>query len=299
MSTLLTIALVVAAVLVGLVLTLAIASAIGRARFAARIHGEVRRLFSAGAGADFGDAPIDEARLGALPAPAARYLRWAGVVGKAPSRYVRLQQRGRFRTDPQGKWMPLAAEQYYAVDSPGFVWFAVVNPAPGLHLRVRDRFLDGHGEIDGRLLSLLHVVYAEGDEVDQGVLLRLLSEMIWFPSAFLSSHVRWEPAEDPAQRDHFARIHLRVGELEVSGVLEVDDEGKPLDFRAQRYFVDARGEARFELWSTPLLEWGEFGGFAVPTRGQAVWKLAEGDFVYADLEITRVDHDVPSLFSEV
>jgi hypothetical protein len=299
MSTLLTIIVVSIAVLLTLALALAIASGVGRGRFAAKVHGEVRRLFSAGAGADFADAPIDEGQLGSLPAPAARYLRWAGVLGKAPSRYARLRQRGRFRTDPRGRWMPLAADQYYAVDDPGFVWFAVVNPAPGLHLRVRDRFLDGHGEIDGRLMSILRVVHAEGDEVDQGALLRLLSELIWLPTAFLSSHVRWEPAEDPAQRDRFARVYLRVGEREVGGVIEVDEEGKPLDFRAQRYFVDERGDARLELWSTPIQQWGELGGFNVPTRGQAVWKLAEGDFVYVDLEITRVDHDVPSLFSEV
>jgi hypothetical protein len=54
---------------------------------------------------------ITDAHLTGLPEPVQRYLRYAGVVGKAPIRTVRLKQHGWMRQQPGQKWMPLDAEQ--------------------------------------------------------------------------------------------------------------------------------------------------------------------------------------------
>jgi hypothetical protein len=70
---------------------------------------------------------ITDAHLTGLPEVMQRYLRYAGVVDKEPIRSVRLTQQGVMRQQPDQKWMPLVAEQYFTLNplTPGRL-FAVV-----------------------------------------------------------------------------------------------------------------------------------------------------------------------------
>ncbi len=65
-----------------------------------------------------------------------------------------------------------------------------------------------------------------GTEIDQGALLRLLSDMVLFPSAFLDGrYVTWDGIDDT-----HARATLRVGTQAVEGVFEFGANGLPLSF---------------------------------------------------------------------
>ena len=88
-------------------------------QFQHRIDGEARALLAAAGGS----AAVVEARdLEKLPPPVRRWLEVSGTVGRPRATTVRLEQRGEMRTGPDKPWMPVAAEQYFSVDPPGFVW---------------------------------------------------------------------------------------------------------------------------------------------------------------------------------
>jgi hypothetical protein len=229
-----------------------------------------------------------EEMLAGIPEPARRYLRYAGVVGRPLADTVRIRQEGRMQPSPGGISFPIVAEQWYSVDPPGFIWDATV-PIAGLPVvRGRDGYLDGRGMMTIRVGSLVPVVNASGPEMDQASLLRHLSEMPWFPSAFLRDRVTWEAIDDTN-----VRVSIRDGDLRATGILKIDAEGRLVEFRSHRHAIVGKG---FELrpWSAPTLAYGEFEGLRLPIRGAAAWTLPDGSTLpYIEVELTSVEYDPP------
>jgi hypothetical protein len=121
---------------------------------------------------------ITQAQVLELPDVMQRYLRYAGVVEKEPIHTVRLKQQGFMRTQPDQKWIPLVAEQYFTTTPPAFVWNCTMRPFPLAWISVTDLFTGGHGRMIIKLLSFITVGNAHGPEIDQGELQRYLAEMI-------------------------------------------------------------------------------------------------------------------------
>ncbi|MFN2189696.1 MAG: DUF6544 family protein, partial [Candidatus Promineifilaceae bacterium] len=74
--------------------------------------------------------------------------------------------------------MPLQAEEYYTINPPAFFWYCNVSIAPLLSFEAIDKFANGNGKMTAKLLSLIKVVDASGDEMDQGAMLRFFNEMM-------------------------------------------------------------------------------------------------------------------------
>jgi hypothetical protein len=228
--------------------------------------------------------PVTVEDLAVLPAPVQRWLTASGVVGKPAARTVWLRQRGGLRTSPGGRSWAAQAEQDFTIDEPGFVWRVRLSmyqvPIAG-----RDSYLAGHGAMRIAAASLIPVVDATGPEIDQGTLLRFLGEIVWFPSAALAPYLRWEPIDDAS-----ARATMTYRGVTASARFSFDDEGRMMRLSAQRYMADGTG-ARLRPWSVIATDWRVMDGVVVPTRGSAVWNLAEGDFDYYDWEVTALRYD--------
>jgi hypothetical protein len=167
--------------LVNALLAVPILVAWGDARFQAASDAAVYALF-ARVPVEPG-AVVTREELAALPPPVRRWLESSGVVGKPRVRAVRLRQRGGIRTAPDQAFMPADAQQYFAVDRPGFVWRVRVRMWRVLPVVGRDTYLEGRGRMRIEAASLVPIVDGTGDKLDQGTLLRYLGETIWFPSA--------------------------------------------------------------------------------------------------------------------
>ena len=155
----------------------------GRRRFRRLVKSDVQSLLATSSFA--GEARfISEAMLDGLPEPVQRYLRYTGVIGKPFVRRVHLRQKGRMHLASGTPWVPVKAEQWYSVRPPGFVWYATLHIGPVPIVRARDMYLTGEGRMLIKAASLVTVADAKGKEFDQGEMVRYLSEMIWFPSAF-------------------------------------------------------------------------------------------------------------------
>ena len=231
---------------------------------------------------------VTEEMLAGLPEPAQRYLRYSGVVGRPLVDTVRVRQAGRMRPTPDGLSLPIVAEQWYSVEPPGFIWDATV-PVAGIPLvRGRDGYIDGRGMMTIKAGSLVAIVDASGPEMDQASLARHLSEMPWFPSAFLRDRVTWESIDDTS-----VRVSIVDGVLRATGVMEIDPDGRLVEFRTERHAMVGKG---FELrpWSAPTSAYGGFEGLRLPVRGAAVWTLPDGTKLpYFEVELLDVASDPP------
>jgi hypothetical protein len=233
---------------------------------------------------------VQDAEFAKLPLPVQRYLRFTGISGKPWIQTIRLKQRGRFRMNENQGWVDLEAEEYFTVDPPGFVWYGKLKPFPLVNVEGIDRFYAGNGHFLIKMVNLITLVDASGPELDESELLRYLSEVIWFPSAFLSETITWE-----AINSESARATIRVGELSASAEFVFDEEGRMINLHARRHRSVDDG---FELaeWSTPVERYGEMNGIQIPVQARAEWNLETGDFPYFDGGITQIEYNVPLQF---
>ena len=118
-------------------------------------------------------------------------------------------------------------------------------------------------------------------------MMRYLSEMIWFPAAFLASNVFFEAVDDSS-----ALVTLTDHGRTATATMFFDTQGRLTDFVAQRYRTADGGDP--ETWSTPVTGYGEFEGLRLPTRGKAIWKLPSGDLEYIDVTITDLRYHTRS-----
>lgn len=225
---------------------------------------------------------LEDAAIRGLPAPVQRSLRTSGAMGtEIPTRVV-VRQDGRIRTSEDARWLPFTAVEEYDLDPPGFVWKASLKMGGLTVGRATDTLADSHGHMTVKLLGVFTVVDQSGPELDQGVLLRWLNETMWFPAVWATDTIAWQPIDDVS-----ARASVTVGDRTVDAVFVFDDEGRLVDCKADRYFVDSE-RTLLAPWSTPLTHHRSFSGVEVPASGSAVWTLPEGDLEYIQISVTDV-----------
>jgi hypothetical protein len=251
----------------------------GRTVFRRLVMNDVQTLLAGSSGREA--RFITEAMLDGLPEPVQRYLRYTGVIGKPFVRRVHLKQSGRMLLARGTPWIPLKAEQWYSVRPPGFVWYATLHIGRVPMVRARDMYRAGEGHMLIKAPLLVTVADAKGEEIDQGEMVRYLSEMIWFPSAFLEDNVSFEAIDAGS-----ARVILTDSDRTATGTLFFDSEGRLTEFVARRYIG-----SNLQTWSVLVTAYGEFEGLKLPVRGKAVWKLADSDHEYIDVTVTALHHE--------
>jgi Family of unknown function (DUF6544) len=259
------------------------AEVLGLRAFSRLVHSDVQALCARAPGG--GTRVVTEELLGGLPEPVQRYLRYTGVVGKSFVQRVYLRQQGRVRLGTGQLWIPLHAQQWYSVRPPGFVWDATMRVAGIPVGRARDMYQKGQGRMLVKVASLITVADAKGQEMDQGSMMRYLSEMMWFPTAFLEDNISFEAIDATS-----ARVTLADQGKTVTATLFFDSAGRLTNFAAQRYAVTGgRGDLR--MWSAPITGYGDVEGLRLPVGVKAVWKLAGGDREDINVTLTELHYE--------
>jgi hypothetical protein len=232
-------------------------------------------------------SPIGASDLIGLPEPVQRYLGYADVVGRERVQTIRLKQRGFFRMQADQSWMPLSAEQYYTTDPPAFLWFGTIKPSRLLSISSRDMFAAGQGQMLIKLLSLVTLTEARGPQVDQGELARYLSEIVWFPTAWLSDYLQWQAVDAQS-----ARVTLTHQDVTASAVLHFNEDGSIRELEAERY-RQLNDQYVLDRWVTPLADYQVRDRFRIPIKGEAAWRLKSGDFTYFRGEVVEIEYNQP------
>ncbi len=231
---------------------------------------------------------VTEEMITPLPPVVQRWLRRTGAVGHEMIHTVHLKQTGAMRTGPASdKWIPFTAEQYFTTNPPGFVWVADVRMSSLLRMSGRDKFMDGHGHMLIKILSLIPLADSKGPTMDQGTMLRYLGEIAWFPTAALSDYLQWEEVDA-----HTARATMNHEGVTASMDYHFNETGDLLSLEAMRYY-DRKEGATLERWGIEA-EPGtvkEFDGIHFATKYKVTWKLKEGEYNWMRLGIMEVGYN--------
>ncbi len=220
-----------------------------------------------------------------LPPIVQKWVLGSGMIEKQNPQSVHLYQKGTLKTSPEGKWLSVEAEQWFTLESPGFVWHAKVGSGSLTPFSGRDKFVDEKGSMLIKLFSLLPVVDAEDQNIDKGAALRFLAEMVWFPSAALTLPIKWEELSTLT-----AKATMRLRDFSVTGTFTFNEKGQVTRFEAPRYYQQTN---KTEFWVVEIDEnsYTSMAGFQVPTRAKLTWRLPEGDFTWYRLSIEKIEYE--------
>ena len=141
----------------------------------------LREVISAGLPA--GPGPVDvvtDTHVIPLPEPVQRYLRFMGVIGRPRDWSFRLGYTGKFRTKPQQPWLKCEAWQYNSRLAPVRIFHIRIRFGGLLSVVGRDT-RKGRGRMLIRLLDLITVEDAKGEEYDIGELVTYLNDAVRLP----------------------------------------------------------------------------------------------------------------------
>ncbi len=200
---------------------------------------------------------------------------------------VRLKQKGQMKLkSEQEKWYDANAVQYFTVDNPAFIFQVKVDMMPLVYFTGRDKFKDGKGSMIIKILSLINVVNdSDNEKINQGTLQRYLGEMIWFPTAAVSPFIKWEEVDSLT-----TKATMTYKGTTGSAMFYFNDKGDFVKFGAMRY-METEDNSQLKEWIITFNEYSVYNGIKIPVKGEATWKLDNGDFTWYKLEVYDVEYD--------
>ena len=236
------------------------------------------------------DRVIDKESISKLPFVVQKWLINSGTIGKSPISNVHLAQQLKLKMKPdQSEWNYGTAEQYFTVQPPSFNWSISTQMNSFLKVAGRDKFENGNGEMTIKLFSLIPVADAKNHEkVNQATLQRYLAEIVWFPSASLSSYIKWD-----SLGEYSAKATMEFKGTKGSGEFHFDEKGNFKKFVALRY-QDSNAKEPTE-WTVVATQIEERNGIKIPVECEASWKLESGKWTWLKLKIKDIEYNVKEM----
>ncbi|MGG6241872.1 DUF6920 family protein [Nodosilinea sp. AN01ver1] len=229
-------------------------------------------------------ATFDAAIFESLPPPAQRYLSWAIAPDTPLASAVRLQMHGTIKLGNQ--WHRFSGEEVIRWQR-GMVWRATTW-MQGLPILGADRLVDGGGEMRWKLLGLLPIVQASGEDVARSEAGRAQGEAVWLPSVLCQPEITWTALNDVQVQADFTAFgepaHL---------TLTLDDRGAIQQVALPRWGNPEGGDYHYGTFGVVAEASGTFEGYTIPTRIRAGWFFGsdrferEGEFFRCTIDRAR------------
>ncbi len=220
------------------------------------------------------------AQIQILPLPVQRYFRLVLNEGQPYISNARILHDGRFKADLKKNWMPISGKQYFTTETPGFIWKGVTSL-----FTAYDMFFEEKGNLKVFFLSIYKIVDGKGPEFNQGELLRWLAESVWFPTNLLPTEkMIWAGLDDLS-----ATLTFNHNALKLQYKVSFNTLGEITELETQRYM----DKKRLETWIARISDYKRINNMLVPTNIEALWKLSNKDFSYAQFAVKKIEYDVP------
>jgi hypothetical protein len=220
---------------------------------------------------------FSDAELEGLPEPVRRYLGAAIAPGTPLAASARFRVVGSIKLGQ--RWVSFRARQIEAPHH-GFVWSARAGVIVG-----SDRYAEGNGAMNWKVLGLVRVMHADGPDVSRSAAGRVGAEAVWVPTALLPRfHVTWT-ATDP----HHITARYRLDDTDIELHHTLDDEARVQSVVFDRWGdPDATGTWEQHPFGFGATGYSTFDGVTIPSVGRAGWfygtdRWNEGEFFRAEI----------------
>ena len=214
-----------------------------------------------------------------LPEPVQRYFKYVLKEGQPYISSVRLTHKGFFKTDLKKDFIKISGEQYFSAQKPQFIWKGTTSM-----FTARDFFIDDKGGLMVTLLNTYTIVDAKGTNFDEGELQRWMAESLWFPTNFLpSEYVNWVALDA-----NTAKLLFHYKTISFDFIVRFNAIGEIVEIEGERFMTAEKKEK----WICKAANYQELNGVKIPISDQAIWRLKDGDEVYAKFEIQKIEYNI-------
>jgi hypothetical protein len=252
---------------------------VGKINLDYRFRKEVKELFMQSK--SISEQRFHKTQLESLPDPVQKYFNHILKEGQPYISYARIKHVGKFKASLEKGWMDISGEQYATTEKPGFIWKGTTAM-----FVARDMYIANHGRLIVTLFSLINIVDAkEKEKYDLGELLRWLGESILYPTNFLpSDRLKWFPIDA-----NTAKLTFNHNGLSLFFKVTFNEIGEITEMETKRYM----GEENLETWIIKSTNYKEINNVLIPTDFDVLWRLEQGDFSYANFNITEIEYNKP------
>jgi hypothetical protein len=254
---------------------------LGKMILSIKFSNEVKELFVQYK--SISDQKVNKKQLDDLPEPVQRYFNHIFKDGQSVISFARIKHDGQFKTGIDKGWINIKGEQYATTQKPGFIWKGTTSM-----FVARDMYISDKGRLIVSLFSLFNIIDAEGEQYDQGELLRWLGESVLYPTNFLpGENLQWLPIDSKS-----AKLTYNYKGLSLFFIITFNEIGEITEMETKRYM----DEKNLETWVIKATNYKELNNVLIPTAFDVLWRLEKGDFSYAKFNITEIEYDIPEKF---
>jgi len=222
-----------------------------------------------------------------LPEPVRKYLEFAGAVGKPKIQNVRVVFNGSMKRNRKSNWMAITSRQYNFFDEPSRLFYIRAKmfgiPFDGLHL-----YAGNTATMQIKVASVFQVVDAKGEKMSHGETVTVFNDMCCMaPATLIDKNIQWETIDAFTVKAAYTN-----DQIAVSAILKFNENGELQDFISNdRYYCEDGKTYLPYTWSTPVRNYIERNGRMVPSYGEAIWHMPDGDFCYARFDLEEIEYN--------
>lgn len=222
-----------------------------------------------------------------LPEPVQKYLVYVGAVGKPKIQNVKVVFKGNMKRSIKSQWMAIKSQQYNFFNEPSRFFYIKAKmfgiPFNGLHV-----YSGNSATMQIKVASMFQVVDGKGDKMSHGETVTVFNDMCFMaPATLINKNIQWE-----TMNPFTVKARYTNDKIIVSAILQFNDKVELIDFISEdRYYCDD-GKTYFSYpWSTPIRNYSEINGRKVPSYGEAIWHMPEGEFCYAKFDLKEIEYN--------
>jgi hypothetical protein len=205
--------------------------------------------------------------LSAIPATAQRYLMHAIAPVTKLASAVHLKMHGEIKLKT---WQPFTAEQVITANQ-GMIWQAKVR-MNGLPIYGSDRLINGAGSMSWKLLGLLSMEKASGDDITRSAIGRVQAESIWLPSIFCSVGASWQEAAEGL------KVNFTSYDRPTELTLVTRETGQLQTVTMQRWGNPTNQTFQLFPFGGIIDAENTFDGYTIPTQVRIGWYFGSARF---------------------
>jgi len=221
-----------------------------------------------------------------LPEPLKKYLRVCGYINTPiPVNANVYWTESWLKMSPDKDWGKLQTSQFNSVKPIGRVAYMKFSSMP---VAARDLYRDGYGEMNGKLLNLIKVVFDNSKEAAQSALITTFCEFMFIPGYLLLDNVKWEHIDD-----YSVRGTLVDNGIKVSGIFYFNKEGLFTHFETfDRYYSTGKNNYKQVKFSAIVESYKMQDKLKINEKVKIVWHLPEGDYEYYKGIVDKIEFNV-------
>ena len=222
-----------------------------------------------------------------LPIAIQKYIENCGYIGTPKMSYLKMEYHNvDFSQGRNVSTLKIDYTQYNFVKEPCRM-ARIYSSSFGITFEGYDYYRNGTGGMKGVIAKTITLFDQTGTDMNKACLVTFLAESLFAPTILLQDYIIFEELSD-----FKVRATITYGGQTVSGIFTFNEQYEMISFTTNdRAVAGTDGSMEYVPWSALCNDY-QFSenGIKYPTKFQAVWNYADGDFVYFDGIISELSY---------